>query len=71
GTVLSGKTGSNFFDEARKTNLGWFVSHVRVGDQEYLTAANFRDLGPTEGKGYGGPRAKAITKQILADLGLW
>lgn len=71
GFVLNGKTGSNFFDNERKVRLGWFVSHVQKGDQEYIAVTNFRDLGPTTESGYGGFRAKEITKQFLANHGLW
>jgi len=71
GTKLSGKTGSNFYDMAHKIHLGWFISHIQNGEQEYIAITNFSDLGPVENLGYGGPRAKEITKRILADLGLW
>ncbi len=71
GTKLSGKTGSNFYDKDHKIHLGWFISHIQNGTQEYITIANFSDLGPTEAAGYGGFRAKEITKKILADLDLW
>ncbi len=71
GFEFSGKTGSNFFDPERRHHLGWFISHLKKGEQEYLTVANFRDLKPYAGPGFGGPRAKAITKAILAEQGLW
>lgn len=71
GFQLSGKTGSNFYDKDRKMHLGWFIAHLQKGDQEYISVANFSDLQPTEAKGYGGMRAKDITKVILTDLGLW
>lgn len=71
GFALSGKTGSNFFDADRKVRLGWFISHIQKGGQEYIIVTGFRDLGPTEEKGYGGLKAKEITKLFLADQGLW
>lgn len=71
GFQLNGKTGSNFYNDDRKIHFGWFVAHLQKGDQEYITAANFTDLAPYAGEGFGGPRAKSETKRILADLGLW
>lgn len=71
GFKLNGKTGSNFYDKARKQHLGWFISHIQNGDQEYLAVTNISDLAPVETKGYGGIRAKEITKKILAEQGLW
>lgn len=71
GFKMNGKTGSNFHDKSHKVHLGWFISHLQKGDQEYITVANFSDLGPTNAKGYGGMRVREITKKILADEGLW
>lgn len=71
GFQMNGKTGSNFYDKERKLHLGWFVSHIQKGDQEYITVANFSDVTPYEFKGYGGPRAKELTKKILSQKGLW
>lgn len=71
GFKMHGKTGSNFFDTERKVHLGWFISHIQKGEQQYITVANFRDLMPNESPGYGGLRAKEITKKILTDAGLW
>lgn len=71
GFALSGKTGSNFFDSDHKVRLGWFISHLQKGEQEYIIVTGFRDLGPTEEKGYGGLKAKEVTKLFLADQGLW
>lgn len=70
GFQLSGKTGSNILNPERTMQFGWFISHLQRGDQEYITVANISDVKPTQ-LSYGGPRAKAITKEILADLGLW
>lgn len=71
GFQLHGKTGSNFYDKERKIHLGWFISHLQKGDQEYIVVTNLSDLGPTEAKGYGGMRARELTKKILADNSLW
>lgn len=71
GYSLNGKTGSNFYDKDRKIRLGWFISHIQKDDQEYIAVTNFSDLNATDEKGYGGMRAKEITKTILADQGLW
>lgn len=71
GFKLNGKTGSNFYDKERKKALGWFIAHLARGDQEYIAVTNFSDLNATAEKGYGGPRAKQITKNVLTDLGLW
>lgn len=71
GYKLSGKTGSNYFDEARKVRMGWFISHLQKGDQEFVTVTNFRDLGPSDDAEYGGLRAKDITIKLLAEKGLW
>lgn len=71
GFKLNGKTGSNFYDSSRKIHFGWFISHIQKDDKEYIAVTNLRDLIPTDEPGFGGPRAKAITKQILADNGLW
>lgn len=71
GTKLSGKTGSNFYDKDHKIHLGWFISHIQNGDQEYIAITNFSDLNPVDIPGYGGPRAREITKKILADSNLW
>lgn len=71
GFQLSGKTGSNFFDSERKIRMGWFVSHLRKGDQEFITVTNFRDLVPTSEMEYGGAKAKEITKKLLSEKSLW
>ncbi len=71
GFKLSGKTGSNYFDEARKVRMGWFISHLQKDDQEYVTVTNFRDLAPSDDTEYGGLRAKDITIKLLSEKGLW
>jgi len=71
GYKLHGKTGSNFFDKKRDRRQGWFIAHLERGGEEYIVVTNFSDSKPTDEKGYGGLRAKEITKQILAEEGLW
>lgn len=71
GYDLSGKTGSNFYDKERKLHLGWFISHLQKGEQQYIAVTHISDIKPTDLPGYGGPRAKALTKEILNDLALW
>lgn len=70
GYALSGKTGSGIFPKNRKTHLGWFIAHLQKEDQQFIAVTRIIDLKSTNG-GYGGPRAKQLTKDILADLGLW
>ena len=75
GFKLSGKTGSNYYDhnydQDKRVSLGWFISHLEKGEQEYIAVANFSDLVPADAKKYGGMRAKQIVKDILSDEGLW
>lgn len=70
GYHLNGKTGSNFYDSEHKVHFGWFVGHIVKDGQAYIAVTNFSDLAPVE-SGYGGLRAKEITKRILTDKGLW
>lgn len=70
GYHLHGKTGSNFYDSEHKVHFGWFIAHIEKDGQSYIAVTNFSDLQPVE-SGYGGPRAKEITKKILAEKGLW
>lgn len=71
GAKLHGKTGSNFYDADRKVHLGWFIAHIQSGEKEYLTVVNLSDREPGRADDYGGPRAKEITKALLANLGIW
>lgn len=71
GFKLHGKTGSNFYDEAKKIQLGWFIAHVGNGEQEYIAVTQINDLRAVETKFFGGYRAKEITKAILTEQGLW
>ena len=69
GFKLNGKTGSNVYADKRR--LGWFVAHIDNGSKEYIAVTNFSDRLPTDETSSGGPKAKEITKKILADEGLW
>jgi beta-lactamase class D len=71
GYALHGKTGSGFYDPDRKQALGWFIAHLQKGDEEYLVVTNFSDLKPSEEPGYGGLKARTLTKKILGERGLW
>lgn len=71
GFKLSGKTGSNVFDEDKKRQFGWFISHVSNGDKEYIAITNIKDVQPAERTSFGGLRAKEITKNLLKQNGLW
>lgn len=68
---LYGKTGSNYYDKASNSQLGWFISRLSNGESEYIAVTNLSDLAPYKGDSFGGPRAREITKNILAELGLW
>lgn len=71
GFTLNGKTGSHFYDKERKMQFGWFIAHLQKGSDEYIVVTNLSDLRPFDEKGYGGPKAKQLTKQILNGQGLW
>ncbi len=71
GFHLSGKTGSNFYDKEKKIQFGWFIAQVFNDDNEYIAVTNLSDLKPIETDLYGGQRAKAITKEMLTEAGLW
>lgn len=71
GYALNGKTGSNYYNNDHGMRLGWFIGHIEKGDQEYITITNFRDITPLKDAGYGGMKARDITKEILTDMGYW
>jgi beta-lactamase class D len=71
GFALNGKTGSNYFNNDQGMRLGWFIGHIQKGDQEFITITNFRDITSLKGAGYGGLKARDITKEILTDMGYW
>jgi beta-lactamase class D len=63
GFKLSGKTGSNFYDD--KKRLGWFIAHLENGDREYIAVTVFSDSALPVDNAYGGAKAKEITKKIF------
>lgn len=67
GYSMSGKTGSNFFDEKKFYQLGWFVGRFEKAGQEYLTVTAIADLVPYREKQFGGMRAKEFTKILFAE----
>ncbi|MBS0619563.1 MAG: class D beta-lactamase [Spirochaetes bacterium] len=71
GYRLSGKTGSNFYDNNQKKRLGWFIGHLQKDAAEYVVVVNFRDTEPARENEYGGKTAKAIAKSFLKSNGLW
>jgi beta-lactamase class D len=71
GFVLSGKTGSNFYDADKKKRLGWFIGHQQKNDQEYLVVTNFSDREDQAETIAGGRRAKEIAKAFLETRQLW
>lgn len=71
GYELSGKTGSNFFDKEKKIQLGWFISHIKKNDKEFIAVTTISDLAPVNLDTFGGFRSKELTKQFLAEAGLW
>jgi beta-lactamase class D len=71
GFEFSGKTGSNWMDEQRKTQLGWFIAHLEKGDKEYVAVLNLRDAPHEKSHPHGGPRAKALMIELLKKEGLW
>lgn len=72
GFELSGKTGSGYLATApEKIRIGWFVSHIKRGDQEFVAVTAFTDKRKDPPYKYGGYHAKELTKSILAEKGYW
>lgn len=71
GFVLSGKTGSNFYDNDGQVQLGWFISHLQRGSEEYIAVVQFSDLKPKKEGTFGGPRARDMLKEFLSREKLW
>lgn len=71
GFTFSGKTGSNSYDEDGKQQLGWFISHLKKGDEEYIAVLSFSDKKPRAEASFGGPRAREMLKELLIHEGLW
>ncbi len=73
GFELSGKTGSgsSVTGPGEKVRVGWFVSHVKRGEEEFIAVTSFTDTRKDPQYKYGGPFAKEITKSVLIEKGYW
>jgi beta-lactamase class D len=71
GYALNGKTGSGYLREDERRQQGWFISHLQKGDEEYVAVTMIEQKPGVKMEGYGGLKAKAITKEILTQQGLW
>ena len=73
GFELSGKTGSGspVLASGKAVRVGWFVAHVKKGEQELVAVTAFTDLRKDPPYKYAGPVAKDITKLILTEHGYW
>lgn len=65
GNKFYGKTGSS----EKQFGQGWFIGFVEKKKLPYIIIVNFTDKKPNPNNEYGGPRAKAIAKEILSDNG--
>jgi beta-lactamase class D len=73
GAVLSGKTGSGLMNmhKGQKIRQGWFVAHIKKGDKDYVSVTGFVDKRKDPPYKFGGPHARDIAKQILAEQGIY
>lgn len=71
GAVLEGKTGSGFLGPKAELRLGWYVGHLRSGNDEYLAVMTFDDRMQEAQGQYGGMVAREALKEVLAAKGLW
>lgn len=73
GWTLHGKTGSGKAGavESKELWMGWFVGHVASGEREYLVVTSYTDRVPTTDSRPPGWVARDLTKQVLAELGLY
>jgi beta-lactamase class D len=70
GVILNGKTGSGFVENSGR-RLGWFVSHLQKGNEEYISVLSFTDKEEFHKSLFAGLQAKEITKEILAENQMW
>lgn len=71
-SILRGKTGSGYIGEKNDLRIGWFVGHLRSGQQEYIVISNFVDKQKPDARaGYGGYQAKDMLLQELQKRNLW
>jgi beta-lactamase class D len=76
GWALHGKTGSGGLgaggaSQNAKLWLGWFVGHIARGDREYVFVTSYSDRLESADHRPAGVIARDITKQILAEMGLY
>lgn len=71
GAVLCGKTGSGFQGESATLRLGWYVAHLRKGEEEYVAVVSYDDRIPVPNASFGGALARDSMKKLLAERGLW
>ncbi|MBE7438763.1 MAG: class D beta-lactamase [Spirochaetales bacterium] len=71
GYWLRGKTGSGFYDLARKKRLGWFVGRLNGRGQDLIVVTRFSDRSAGAGRPYGGREAFSMTIDFLKSRGLW
>jgi beta-lactamase class D len=70
GAIINGKTGSGFFKSPR-FRLGWFIAHIQQGEEEFISVLTFTDKEEYQKSLFSGLQAKEITKDILAENGIW
>jgi beta-lactamase class D len=71
GFRISGKTGSGYVDPETNRRLGWYVTHIKGNDQEYLSVFNFHDLNPQKKPEFASALAKKMTKEFLVKQGIY
>lgn len=71
GKTGSGKVGAGGGKQIPGLWLGWFVGHVARGDREYVFVTSYSDRVESADLRPSGWIARDITKQILAEMGLF
>lgn len=71
GYALNGKTGSGYLGKKNERQLGWFIAHLQNGGNEYLSVVLIKEKEDTPLNEPGGFKAKAITKDLLTQQGIW
>lgn len=76
GWKLYGKTGSSASSpqpllSPNLLQLGWFIGFIEKGSQQYAVVLNFTDTQSPKSNEPGGPRAEAMAKSLLANMGLY
>lgn len=71
GYILNGKTGSGFVENSQR-RIGWFISHLQKGNEEYLSVMTFTDKAEgLEKEMFAGQQAKAISIDIFNENLHW